>query len=187
MTVEWGLLWESRVRLEAEAFGARDDSSSTGKLKMGWGEEGDGLESLERVEIDAHGYSERSGFTSRLTMEASGDGYGVSLVYDERVPHRAYDLVARANQRWHVHVEGTPIIKSGSIQEERSRSVGKKTLAPWGVLALIEMPWLKSWSPGDAPGGNPAVTPRPTRPAGLASPDDRWSRALRANRGGAGA
>jgi hypothetical protein len=176
LTAEWGLIWESRVNLEAVAHGATDDFNGGGKLALGWD---DGSGSIDRVEVEARGYSERKGFESRLNMQAEGDGFTVSLLYDERVPHRAYDLAARANMRWHVHVAGTPIVKAGSIQEERTRSVGKKTLPvyPFGLLSLIEMPWLPSWAPGDAPGGAlPDSRASVPAPAGFCTHDVRWSR-----------
>lgn len=136
ITVAWGLLWESQVNLTATAQGVRDETGGKGKVKLGWGV-GQG-----EVELEGSGYTRQSEFDSSITLESKGDGLRAVLLYDERVADRAYELVARANQQWQLHVDASPIVRVGSIQEEATRPIGQEDRA-----------WLASWPPGGAPTG----------------------------------
>lgn len=133
LTLAWGLVWESRVALTARTFGVREESGQTGEVSLGWGStEGE-------VKLKGSGYSRNSEYESSVTLESTGDGLRAVLVYDERVANRAYELAARANQQWQLHVDASPIVRVGSIQEERQTPIGERSY-----------PWLPSWAPGVA-------------------------------------
>lgn len=162
LTVAWGLLWESKVNLTAQAQGLREETGGTGKVKLGWGV-GQG-----EVELEGTGYVRQAEHDASLTLESKGDGLRAVLLYDERAADRAYELVARANQQWQLHVDQSPIVRVGSIQEEATRPIGERAEA-----------WLPSWPPGGAPGalsheeaamfGPPAPLLRILHPRGLES------------------
>lgn len=131
LTLAWGLLWESRVALTARALGVREESGATGEMSLGWG----GTDA--EVKLKGSGYSRLSEFDSSVTLESTGDGMRAVLLYDERVANRAYELTARANQQWQLHVDGSPIVRVGSIQEELETPIEERS---WD--------WLPSWAPG---------------------------------------
>lgn len=160
LTLAWGLLWESQVALTARAPGVREESGQTGEVALSWGTgQGD-------VKLKGSGYNRLSSQEASVTLESKGDGLRAVVLYDERVPNRAYELAARANQQWQLHVDASPIVRVGSIQEERTRPVGE-----------LSHPWLPSWAPGAAPGGEPWLV-RLMTPQGLLSEDSRRGQVL---------